>query len=221
MAAVLACGPGVVLSHGSAAALWGIRPVRGGFVDISVPIHVLRRPKGIVIHRRTALTPDNTTRHEGIPLTSPVCTLIDLAAQLERELLEAAINAADKLGLADPDELRSAAEQARPRPGTRVLKDVLDRRTFSLTDSELERRFLRLVRETGIPKPETGRWVNGFKVDFHWSDLGLVVETDGLRYHRTPQQQARDRVRDQELTAAGLETLRFTRARRSSSSPNA
>ena len=54
--------------------------------------------------------------------------------------------------------------------------------------------------------------MNGFKVDFYWPDLGLVVETDGLRYHRTPAQQARDRVRDQAHAAAGLTPLRFTRA---------
>jgi very-short-patch-repair endonuclease len=99
-----------------------------------------------------------------------------------------------------------------PRPGTKVLKDTLDRRTFTLTDSELERHFLRLVRESGLPTPETGRRVNGFEVDFYWPQLGLVVETDGLRYHRTPAQQARDRVRDQAHTAAGLTPLRFTRA---------
>ncbi|HET7574905.1 MAG TPA: DUF559 domain-containing protein [Solirubrobacterales bacterium] len=87
---------------------------------------------------------------------------------------------------------------------------MLDARTFRRTDSELERRFLRLVRGADLPLPETGRRVNGFKVDFHWPDLGLVVETDGITYHRTPAQQARDRVRDQTHTAAGLTTLRFT-----------
>jgi very-short-patch-repair endonuclease len=76
----------------------------------------------------------------------------------------------------------------------------------------LERRFLPIVRKAGLPLPQT-RWrVNGFKVDFYWPELGLVVETDGLRYHRMPAAQARDRVRDQEHAAAGLTPLRFTRA---------
>jgi very-short-patch-repair endonuclease len=79
-----------------------------------------------------------------------------------------------------------------------------------LTDSELERMFLRLVRAVGLPTPQTGVRLNGFRVDFFWPELGLVVETDGLRYHRTPARQARDRRRDQVLTAAGLTTLRFT-----------
>ena len=96
------------------------------------------------------------------------------------------------------------------RPGIGRLREALDRRTFTLTDSELERRFLPLARQVGLPLPETGSYVNGFKVDFYWPELGLVVETDGLRYHRTPAQQARDHVRDQTHLAAGLTPIRFT-----------
>jgi very-short-patch-repair endonuclease len=72
--------------------------------------------------------------------------------------------------------------------------------------------FLRLVRSARLPTPQTGIVLHGFRVDFFWPDLGLIVETDGLRYHRTPVQQARDRRRDQALAAAGLTTLRFTHA---------
>jgi very-short-patch-repair endonuclease len=150
------------------------------------------------------------TRRAGIPLTTPVCTLVDLAHRLERPELEAAISEVDKLGLANPDQLRAVIGALTPRPGLRVLRETLDRRTFRLTESELERRFLRLARSAGLPVPETGRYLNGFKVDFHWAELGLIVETDGLRYHRTPAQQARDRRRDQAHAAAGLTPLRFT-----------
>jgi len=76
----------------------------------------------------------------------------------------------------------------------------------------LERRFLRLAHAAGLPAPQTGRIVNGYRTDFFWPRLGLVVETDGLRYHRTPAQQAKDRRRDQRHTAAGLRILRFTHA---------
>jgi very-short-patch-repair endonuclease len=100
----------------------------------------------------------------------------------------------------------------RGRRGVAILRDTLDRRTFVLTDSELERRFLPIARRAGLPKPETQMMVNGFRVDFYWPELGLVVETDGLRYHRTPTQQAADRVRDQAHAAAGLTPLRFTHA---------
>jgi very-short-patch-repair endonuclease len=98
------------------------------------------------------------------------------------------------------------------QPGIGVLRKVLDRRTFTLTDSELERRFLRSLALRACRLLRTGRYVNGFKVDFHWRHLGLIVETDGLRYHRTAAQQAKDRVRDQTHTAAGLTSLRFTHA---------
>jgi very-short-patch-repair endonuclease len=97
-------------------------------------------------------------------------------------------------------------------PGVALLREVLDRRTFILTDSELERRFLPIARAAGLTRPLTRQRVNGFRVDFHWRELGLVVETDGLRYHRTPAQQTRDRLRDQAHLAAGLTPRRFTHA---------
>jgi very-short-patch-repair endonuclease len=211
MAAVLACGAEAVLSHDSAAALWSIRPAAHR-LEVSVVAGAKRRPDGITVHRRPGLREAEVTDCHGIPVTSPIRTLIDVAARLDREPLEATINEADKLDLCDPEELRAALDDAKGQPGVRALRTVLDRRTFSLTDSELERRFLRVVRALGLPKPETGVRVNGFKVDFYWPELGLVVETDGLRFHRTPAQQARDRVRDQVHTAAGLTPLRFTRA---------
>jgi very-short-patch-repair endonuclease len=212
MAAVLACGPEAVLSHGTAAALWKIRPNRTGPVEVSVPLHVRRRRKGIVVHRRRLIVGRDITRQHGIPVTDPICTLIDIAAQLEPELTEAAINEADRRGLTNPESLRASLDERGRRPGVRALSDILDLRTFAPTDSELERDFLKLIDELGLSKPQTGKWINGFKVDFYWPELGLVVETDGLRYHRTPAQQARDRLRDQAQTAAGLTPLRFTAA---------
>ena len=212
MAAVLACGEDALLSHQSAAELWGIRKPRAGDVEISVPKRVRRRPEGIRVHRRSGLTdPDRRTRR-GISVTSPARTLADLSGRLHETQLEAAINEADRLDLIDPERLREALEQMRGQHGVGALARVLDRRVFRLTDSELERRFLQLVRAAGLPTPQTGAQVNGFRVDFFWPELGLVIETDGLRYHRTPAQQARDRRRDQAHTAAGLTALRFTHA---------
>jgi very-short-patch-repair endonuclease len=212
MAAVLRCGPGAALSHESAAALWGIRPERRREVEVSV--RAKRRPSvtGLVVHRRACLEADRVTRHLGIPVTTPSVTLVDLAARLRRGELEAAISEADKLDLVDPEQLRAGLAELAGWPGVAALRQTLDRRTLALTDSELERRFLPLARRAGLPKPRTRTHVNGFKVDFYWPGIGLVVETDGLRYHRTPVQQARDQRRDQAHTAAGLTTLRFTHA---------
>ena len=212
MAAVLSCGSRAALSHGSAAALWEIRREQRGDIAVSVPARVSRRQRaGIRLHRR-ALRAEDLTRRHGIPVTGPVCTLVDLAARLRPNQLEAVLNEADKRDLIDPEALRSALEQMRGRPGVRALRTQLDRRTFTLTDSELERRFLPIARLAGLGPPQTGRRVSGFRVDFYWPDLGLVVETDGLRYHRTPAQQAKDRLRDQVHAASGLTCLRFTHA---------
>lgn len=123
-------------------------------------------------------------------------TLIDLALRLDRRGIERAINEADKYDLVDPPALRRALDQRQGEPGVARLRTILDRRTFRLTKEELERRFLPLARKAGLPVPLTGQWVNDFEVDFYWPDLGLVVETDGLRYHRTPAEQARDRLRE-------------------------
>ncbi|HEX7059937.1 MAG TPA: DUF559 domain-containing protein [Solirubrobacterales bacterium] len=150
--------------------------------------------------------------HEDIPLTCPIRTLVDLAVQLNPGSLERAVNEADRLDLVNPEALRDALNGYRGQPGVARLCELLDRRTFRLTRSELERRFLPLADAAGLSVPQTRQWLNGFEVDFFWPDLGLVVETDGLRYHRTPAQQARDRLRDQAHMAAGLAPLRFTHA---------
>lgn len=209
MAAVLACGPEAALSHGSAAALWEIGSQRSALIEVTVPSHVRRRRPGIAIHRRAILS-DHVTTHRGIPATTSVATLIDLATFLPAGPLEAAINEADERGLVSPEALRVAVDAAGRRGS--ALRRVLDKRTFRLTDSELERRLLAIVRKAGLALPETGRVVDGFRVDFFWPELDLVVETDGLRYHRTPFQQAKDRERDQAHTAAGRTPLRFTHA---------
>jgi very-short-patch-repair endonuclease len=213
MAAVLACGPEAFLSHTSAAALLEIVPGAPSPVDVSVPSGQCPRPgRGIRMHRRRGLTNADVARHLGIPVTSPALTLLDLAPGLSRAQLERAIGEADKHDLIDPESLRHQLERFAGRPGIAALRETLDRNTFTLTDSELERRFLPLARQAGLPSPVTQHDLNGFRVDFYWPELGLVVETDGLRYHRTPAQQAKDRLRDQAHAAAGLTPLRFTRA---------
>jgi very-short-patch-repair endonuclease len=177
----------------------------------------VRRP-GLRVHRRSSLPSERLTVHRGIPVTDIAQTLVDLAGArgkgaarigdgaLERSM----VNEADRLDLVDPEDLRAGLADHRGEPGVARLRSLLDRHTFRLTDSELERRFLRLVRRVGLPLPLTRQWVNGFRVDFHWPGPGLVVETDGLRYHRTPAQQSRDLRRDRAHAAAGMSRLRFT-----------
>ncbi len=210
MAATLACGPSAMLSHGSAAALWGFGSEREGLIDISVPAHSPRHRPKIRVHRRATLRPQDVTAHERIPVTSPVLTLIDLAKELTPRKLERAVNEADKLDRVRVDDLSEALAHYRDLPGLAPLRKLLDPLTFRLSDSELEMAMRKRSDAARLPTPETKAWVNGYEVDFFWPELGIIVEADGLRYHRTPLQQRRGLERDQAHTASGLRPLRFS-----------
>ena len=207
LAATITCGQSSLLSHRSAGALWGlVDPV--ATIDISVPVNGTRvEREGIRIHRRRNLP--NGTTHKRIPVTRPLDTLVDLAAVVPENALPWVIRQADVRGLVSPETLRRAIEGNRRR-GAAILRRLLDRETFRLTDSELERLFLPLAAEAGLVFPETQARVAGYRVDFLWPSLKLIVETDSLRYHRTAAQQLHDRRRDQAHAAAGFTTLRFT-----------
>ena len=210
MAAVLACGEGAALSHRSAAALWGIGKERRGQIDVSIRRRCRHRRAGIRAMSRPSLRREDITLRDGLPVTRPARTLVDLATELHAAALERAVNEADKFDLIDPEALRAALDDFAGEPGVRPLRALLDRHTFRLSDSDLEILFRPIAAAARVPQPMTKAMVNGYEVDFFWPDLGLVVETDGLRYHRTASEQTRDRLRDQTHVAAGLTTLRFT-----------
>jgi very-short-patch-repair endonuclease len=137
-------------------------------------------------------------------------TLIDLATCLPTGQLEAAINEADHLDRIDPEGLRHEVDLLSPRRGCRRLRHLLDIATLSMTTTALERLFRPLAAEAGLSPPQTQVPIGGNRVDFYWADLDLVVETDGLRYHRTAFKQGADRKRDNAQANLGLMTLRFT-----------
>lgn len=208
MAAVLSCGPEALLSHRSAATLWGMVPHFGDAPpEVVVPGRLRRQRPGIRVHRRDDLSADHRRELEGIPVTDPVSTLVDLASCVVEWRVEKAINDADRLDLIDPEALRAEVEDLPPRPGMACLRRLLG--CDALTDTGLERSFLRIVREARMSTPETQARVSGYRVDFYWPDLGLVAEVDGWAHHRTPGEQATDRRRDQAHARAGLTTLRF------------
>jgi very-short-patch-repair endonuclease len=210
MAAVLACGPNAALSHGSAAALWGFGAEQGNLTDVSVPASSRSRLRGLRVHRRKEAVLCDVTDHEEIPVTSPVRTLIDQATRLRPMQLERAVNEADKLDRVRADVLHASLDGYRGQPGVKQLRELLNPLTFRLSDSTLEQLMRPLARAVGLPTPETKTWVNGYEVDFFWPALGIVVETDGLRYHRTASQQRRGLERDQTHLAAGMWPLRFS-----------
>jgi very-short-patch-repair endonuclease len=206
VAAVLACGKGAVLSHVSAAILWGMLKPRRHKIEVTVCDTHPRRA-GIKIHRRKAI---DATRQKNIPVTSPTQTLLDLALVLNPEQFERAVNEAVNLDLVDPEHLRARLETLDPQLGIKRLRSLLDRDTYVLTDTELEQRVAPIARRAGLGKPDTQVYVNGRRADFLFRDAGIALEADSLRFHRTPAQQANDARRDHAYAKAGLLPLRFT-----------
>ena len=132
------------------------------------------------------------------------------AAGLSNARLERAVNEATNRDLTDPERLRDRAGAMRRRPGARRIVAMLDRDTFVVTDTRLEQQLVPIAIRAGLGPPQTQRRLGGGRVDFYWPELGLVVEADSLRFHRTPAQQAADALRDQCHHADGLLPLRFT-----------
>jgi hypothetical protein len=216
MAAVLACGPGAVLSHRSAAQLWGLRPHRGTHAEVSVPRAAARQLPGIRVHRRGRLRPGEVTVVDGVPCTSLALTLLDLAAVIDRRGVERACDQAEVLELFDLRAVRDVLGRRAGQRGAGVLRAVLAEHAIGTTPtwSALEERFLGVCRRAGLPHPEVNAWLvldgSAHRVDFLWRAARLVVETDGRRVHRTRAAVERDRARDVALFAAGYATVRCT-----------
>jgi hypothetical protein len=201
LAAVLACGAGAVLSHRSAAALWGIRPSAAARFDVTVP-HTsgVRSTSAIVVHRPRR--PVDRTTHDGIPITTPGQTLADLAIALPRRALEKAAEQAEALRL----DVKVPAGH----PGAKRLAEATAHDLGTTTRSPLEDAFLELCDAYGIPRPLVNVQVEGYEVDFCWPEQRLIVETDGHEHHGTRAAFERDRARDARLTALGWRVMRFT-----------
>ena len=213
LAAVMASGPGAVLSHHAAGALWRLRPARAGNVSVTVPTQGGPRGQdGIEVHRTRSLYAAEVTRRHGIPVTTPERTLIDLAASLSRRELERSIDEADRLRLCDSGSLDEAAARHRGRRGIARLRELLARQRVgsTLTASELEERFLALCRRQRIPDPVVNAPVGRFTVDFLWPQACLIAETDGWSSHRTRRAYEADRERDVALALLGYLVVRFT-----------
>jgi hypothetical protein len=210
MAAVLASGCGAVLSHGSAAHLWGLRRSHGA-IEVSRCSGLRRRP-GIQVHQCRSLPPADVTTEAGIRVTSIERTLLDIAAGLDARLLERAVVAADRSGRLRWPELERVLAAGRGRKGAARLRRVVMQVDPSARDaiSPLEVDFLALCREAGVPAPEVNVLVGGHVVDFLRPDKRVIVEADGYRYHRDRPAFERDHELTVALTAAGYEVHRAT-----------
>lgn len=211
MAAVLACGPGAVLSHRTAAALWGLRSSAGA-IHVTAPSRSGReRRRGIVLHR-ALLDASEITETDGLPVTTPARTLLDLAATVAPRVLAHAVEAAERNRLFDLNAIDESLARYPGRAGSRVLRAAVEqhRPASELTRNALERRFLDLCAEANLDEPQVNAPVGDYVVDFLWPGQKLVVETDGGETHMTRAAFERDRVRDAELTVSGYRVVRFT-----------
>jgi very-short-patch-repair endonuclease len=212
MAAVLAYGPGAVLSHRSAAALWGLW---SGSAHVDVTVRAARRSRKTIRVHCGDLHPEDVTIRENISVTSVARTILDLAAPLGTEdRLTRLIEAADRFERFDLGALERAIARRPGCAGVGRLRAVLsDYRPPQDTRSGLERDFLSLIRASKLPEPRLNILVAGHLVDAAWSHAGLVVELDSRGYHTSPRAFEEDRIRDADLQRVGYRVLRVTRKR--------
>jgi hypothetical protein len=213
LGAVLACGAGAVLSHRSAAAHWELLATSQQRIDVTAPRSRQGVP-GIRLHTSRSLDAQDTTSHQGIPITTVHRTLLDLAATTRADQLERALAQAMYLQLYDQRAIDDVIARSNGHRGTNVLKEATKQEP-KITKSMWEIRMLRLVRGANLPEPITNRPLHApdhgeCKPDFYWPAHGLIVETDGWEAHRTVAAFRADRAKDAALTAAGYKVLRFT-----------
>ncbi len=210
MAAVLAGGAGAMLSHASAGELWGLVQALPGLVDVTVRRTGRGGRDGIRMHRPRQFPAAERRILDGVPLTSPARTLLDLAAVLGASELRDALRAAGRHNLLDVTRLTTLAS-APGRRGRRLLLELLAAyRPPPQTRSRLQDLFVDLVDDAGLPRPAVDVVVEGFEVDCLWPAEALVVELDGWEFHRDRDAFERDRRRDVRLQLAGYVVLRFT-----------
>lgn len=212
MAAVLAGGEGAVLSHRAALALWDLRPTPSGPIDIAVVAGGRRARKGLRVHCVSALPPADRARVDGIPVTSVPRTLLDYATRMRPQWLRLAVEEAERRDLLDGRALDQLLARHRGRAGTAALREAVNQVNGgpAWSRSELERRFLALVRNAGLREPQTNVIVGGDLVDCYWPEAALIVELDSYLFHRGRAQFERDRERDTAQVLAGRTVLRYT-----------
>lgn len=215
-AALLAAGPGAVLSHFSAAAQWNLLASRST-VHLSVPGRTGRlRLEGVVAHRPRSLPDGEVVEHaDGLRTTTVARTLVDLAAVASRAELESAVEEAERQSAFDLVAIQAVLSHSRGRRGTRTLREVLLHWAGpTTTRSEMEIAFRAICRRAGLPEPllNEALVIGGthFEPDFLWPERRLIIETDGFDAHKTKAAFVRDRRRDRRLRSADYAVERFT-----------
>jgi hypothetical protein len=215
LAAVLACGPGAVLSHRSAAELWGIHRPRDGDIEVTTP---RKTGSGSGILRHCAVLPaDEVMERDEVPVTGVSRTIFDLASVLPVDAVERAMREAERLRLDDRLSLEDLLVRHPHRHGVVAIRECLERRRelpVGATRGELEVRFLSFLDREGISRPSLNAWVTlgarHFQADCLWRDARLIVELDGFESHGTRYAFEDDRDRDRRLLATGFQVMHVT-----------
>jgi very-short-patch-repair endonuclease len=210
LAAVLACGPGALLSHRAGGALQGLL-TWAPRLDVTVPTPRKARD-GIELHRSRLIHPEDRDQVRGIPVTGVARTLVDLADVLSEARLAKAVHEAEVQRAFDLKAIERVLSRLPGRRGRHRLSRVLAayRPDPSFTRSRAERRFLALCERHGLPRPATNVWIGDQEVDAYWEDVGVVVQIDGAEAHNTRVAFREDRARDRRLSALGLRVVRIT-----------
>jgi hypothetical protein len=193
--------------------LWGIRVSRHRSIDVTALQRSHRGRPGIAVHLVRNLHPDDRTEVQGIPVTSVARTLLDLAGVVREDALARALEQAERLQLFDLRAVDALISRSRGRRGVKALRSALliYRDPPPLTRSALERQFLDLCHDAGLPTPAANAWVLDQEVDMLWREERLVVELDSRSFHQTRAAFERDRRRDAALQLGGYRVLRVTR----------
>lgn len=210
MAAVLACGPGAVVSHRTAADVHGLR-IGGTSVEVSVASSGRRGPGGVLLHQPRHLDRCDCSVVDGIPVTTVARTLVDVAAVVSRRRLERAFDEAERREKIDISALAEVCARSNGRRGVATLRALIaERRVVPETKEELEHRFIELLRAAGIPLPSCNVLIEGVLVDAVWPAEQLVVELDSYGFHRTRAQLERDHESTVKLQLSGWRVVRLT-----------
>lgn len=206
--ALLACGPAAVLSHSSAAALWGIE--KRWTLPLELTTTGDRRPKGLRVHRSTSLDRRQITEHLGLRVTTPARTVLDIAPRHTRRRLIRVVNNLRLERRLTIEELHGLVERHPRHPGARHVIPLIDTDP-GVTRSELEDAFGRFLERHALPPAVCNTIIAGYEVDAYFPAERVIVELDGYDVHRTRRQFESDRARDAKILAAtGIPTVRIT-----------
>jgi predicted transcriptional regulator of viral defense system/very-short-patch-repair endonuclease len=209
MAAVLAASPSVA-SHLSAGWLWGLLQSRPG--TLHVTCRRSRHAERPFVTHTADLARADLARRDGIPVTSLARTILDLAVDSRERTVRRFIRRADddkNFDLRAMEDLLARTKGHRGQAKVRAALEIYDE-TPVFTRSDIEKRFLEVVREAGLPAPSMNCFVGGYEIDAWWESARFGVELDIYETHGSRLSFEEDRERDDELLLAGIETTRVT-----------